>query len=128
MAATEPAGRIAAAEPVAVVRRYLDDVYHAGDVELVREITADGVVRHDPGGTRTLDHSAQIARVRADLPTWQPYFTAEVLAGDDEYAVLVWTARGRTAERLLSGIEVFRVVDGRITDVWNAPYSTEPWA
>ena len=39
----------------------------------------------------------------------------------------MWTARGRTAERLLSGIEVFRVRDGRITDVWNAPYATSPW-
>lgn len=116
-----------AATPVGVVRRYLDEIYHAGDVELIREITADGVVRHDPGGTRTLDHEAQIARIKADLPQWQPLFTAEVLAGDDEYAVLVWTARGRTAERVLSGIEVFRVREGRITDVWNTPYSTSPW-
>ena len=117
----------AGASPVEVVRRYLDEVYHAGDVEIVREITADGLVRHDPGGSRTLDHEAQIERIRADLPAWQPQFTAEVLAGDDDYAVLVWTARGRTAERLLSGIEVFGVRDGRITDVWNAPYATSPW-
>ncbi|WP_018333052.1 hypothetical protein [Actinomycetospora chiangmaiensis] len=92
MTATGPAATTPADGPVAVVRRYLDEIYHAGDVELVREITA------------------------------------EVLAGDDAFAVLVWTARGRTADRLLSGIEVFRVVDGRITDVWNTPYSTEPWA
>ena len=113
--------------PVTTVRRYLEEIYHQGRVETVREITADGLVRHDPGGARTLDHDAQVARIRADLPQWQPYFTAEVLAGDDEFAVLVWTARGRTAERLLSGIEVFRVRDGRITDVWNAPYATDPW-
>jgi hypothetical protein len=115
------------AAPVDVVRRYLDEIYHAGRTELVREITADGVVRHDPGGTRTLDHDAQIARIEADLPQWSPWFTAEVLAGDAEYAVLVWTARGRSADRLLTGIEVFRVRDGRITDVWNTPYSTQPW-
>lgn len=118
-----PTGR----NPVEVVRRYLEEIYHAGDVEVVREITADGVVRHEPGGTRTLDHEAQIARILADLPQWQPHFTAELLAGDDEYAVLVWTARGRTADRVLSGIEVFGVRDGRITDVWNAPYATSPW-
>ena len=41
--------------------------------------------------------------------------------------VLVWTARGRTAARTLSGIEVFGVRDGRITDVWNTPYSTQSW-
>ena len=94
------------AMPVDVVRRCLDEIYHAGRTELVREITADGVVRHDPGGTTTLDHDAQIARIEADLPQWSPWFTAEVLAGDGEHAVLVWTARGRTAERLLTGIEV----------------------
>lgn len=113
--------------PVAIVGRYLDEIYHNGNVETVREICADPVVRHDAGRRTELGHQAQIDRICADLPQWQPYFTAEVLAGDDEHAVLVWTARGRTAERLLSGIEVFRVAEGRITDVWNAPYSTEPW-
>lgn len=113
--------------PVSVVQRYLEEIYHQGAVETVREICADPVVRHDPGGRTELSHDDQIARINADLPQWQPHFTSEVLAGDDDYAVLVWTARGRTAERLLSGIEVFRVGDGRITDVWNAPYSTAPW-
>ncbi|WP_037075785.1 nuclear transport factor 2 family protein [Pseudonocardia spinosispora] len=118
---------MSATSPVNVIRRYLDEVYHAGRTEVVREITADGLVRHDPGSTRTLDHDAQIARIEADLPQWRPRFTADVLAGDDEHAVLVWTARGRTADRLLTGIEVFRVREGRITDVWNTPYSTMPW-
>lgn len=113
--------------PVDVVRRYLDEVYHRGDTGLVREICADPLVRHDPGRRTALTHDEQVARIGADLPQWQPWFTADVLAGDAEYAVLVWTARGRTADRLLTGIEVFRVVDGRITEVWNAPYTTEPW-
>ncbi|GAA1864069.1 hypothetical protein GCM10009836_50470 [Pseudonocardia ailaonensis] len=113
--------------PVGVVRRYLDEIYHAGDVDLVREICADPVVRHDPGRTTELSHADQIARIAADLPQWRPHFTAEVLAGDAEYAVLVWNASGRTAARTLSGIEVFRVRDGRITDVWNTPYSTDTW-
>lgn len=39
----------------------------------------------------------------------------------------MWTARGRTADRPLTGIEVVRVRGGRITDVRNAPYSTHPW-
>jgi hypothetical protein len=113
--------------PVHVVRRYLEDIYHRGNVELVRELCADPVTRHEPGATRTLTHQDQIERISADLPQWQPHFTAEVLAGDGEFAVLVWTARGRTADRTLSGIEVFQVQDGRITDVWNTSYSTEPW-
>ncbi|MDT0201655.1 nuclear transport factor 2 family protein [Nocardioides sp. AE5] len=117
----------ASATPVEVVERYLEEIYHQGQVDLVREICADPVVRHDPGKQSSLTHEDQIARINADLPQWQPHFTSEVLAGDDEYAVLVWTARGRTAERLLSGIEVFRVVEGRITDVWNAPYASQPW-
>ncbi len=112
---------------VAVVRRYLDEIYHRGDTAVVREICADPLVRHDPGRRTELTHEAQIARIDADLPQWQPFFTAEVLAGDDEHAVLVWTAEGRTADRRLTGIEVFRVDEGRITDVWNAPYTTEPW-
>ena len=113
--------------PVEVVRRYLDEIYHQGRVEVVREICGDPLVRHDPGSTTSLSHQQQIDRIAADLPAWQPWFTHEVLAGDAEHAVLVWNATGRTAERTLSGIEVFRVADGRITDVWNAPYATEHW-
>lgn len=86
------------------------------------------MVSDDPGKKSELSHGDQIARISVDLPQWQPWFTSEILSGDDQYAVLVWTARGRTAERLLSGIEVFRVADGRITDVWNSPYASEPWA
>ena len=113
--------------PVAVVRRYVNEIYHDARTDLVREICADPVIRHDPGRRIELSHDDQIARIEADLPQWRPWFTANVLAGDDEHAVLVWTAEGRTADRLLTGIEVFRVRDGRITDVWNAPSSTERW-
>lgn len=112
--------------PVAVVRRYVEEIYHQGQVEVVREICGDPMLRHDPGSQTALSHQQQIDRINADLPQWQPYFTPAVLAGDDEHAVLVWTAIGRTADRTLAGIEVFRVVDGRITDVWNSPYATEP--
>ncbi|MCF7548664.1 nuclear transport factor 2 family protein [Pseudonocardia sp. WMMC193] len=125
--ATGPTAPPRTASPVAVVRRYLDEIYHEGLVDVVREICADPVVRHDPGSIRTLTHREQMDRIRADLPQWNPWFEAAVLAGDDTHAVLVWNATGRTAERTLSGIEVFRVVDGRITDVWNTPYSTEHW-
>lgn len=113
--------------PVEVVRRYLDEIYHEGRTEVVREICGDPLVRHDPGSVRELTHADQIARIEADLPRWQPFFTADVLAGDGEFAVLVWSASGRTAERVMSGIEVFRVVDGRIADVWNAPYADQAW-
>ncbi len=112
---------------VEVVRRYCDEIYHEGKVEVIREICADPLVRHDPGTRRILSHQQQIDRISADLPTWQPWFTAHVLAGDDEYVSLVWSAHGRTRERVLSGIEIFRVVDGRITEVWNTPYSKDAW-
>ena len=113
--------------PVDVVRRYLEEVYHQGRAELIRELTADPLVRHDPGATVEHSHQRQIDRIHAELPGWRPLFTAEVLTGDAEFATLVWTATGRDSDRTLSGIEVFRVRDGRITEVWNAAYSTQPW-
>lgn len=115
------------ATPVDVVRRYLEEIYHEGRVELVRELCADPVVRHDPGRTSQMTHDEQVERISAELPKWSPLFTWDVLAGDADYAVLVWNATGRTAERTLSGIEVFKVADGRITDVWNSTYTTQPW-
>ncbi|WP_354701648.1 hypothetical protein DSM112329_01974 [Paraconexibacter sp. AEG42_29] len=112
--------------PVDVVTRYLEEIYHQGDVDLVREVCGDPLVRHDPGARSELSHDEQIARIRGDLEKHEPRFTWEVLAGDGRDAVLVWNC-ARSSGQTLSGIEVFRVVDGRITDVWNATYSEEPW-
>jgi hypothetical protein len=112
--------------PAEIVGRYLEEIYHGGDVELVREICGDPLVRHAPGGRTELSHDEQVERIRADLATHAPRFTWDVLAGDERDAVLVWNC-ARAGGGTLSGIEVFRVQDGRITDVWNAPYAEEAW-
>lgn len=116
---------------VRAVERYVLEIYNAGRVDLVREICADPVVRHDPGAParRTaMSHDEQVERITRDLATHDPQFTIVHLVGDDEIASLTWEATRRSTGDRLCGIEIFRVRDGRVTDVWNAPYAEGAWS
>jgi hypothetical protein len=106
---------------------YWDRVYNDMEVELVREICADPIVRHDPESVTSLSHDEQIERILRTKPL-RPYFTHRVLHADDAYVTSVWnmvTRDGRNAE--LCGIEVFRAENGRFTDCWNSTYMKGHW-
>ncbi|WP_164478542.1 nuclear transport factor 2 family protein [Mycolicibacterium stellerae] len=110
------------------VSLYFRDMWNGRSVELVTEICANPITRHDPGNNRTLSHAEQIARIVELMNKDEPHIELSVLHGDDTHVTAVWNiVRAGGGQRVISGIEVFRVRDGRITDVWNSPYSTEPW-
>ena len=54
-----------------------------------------------------------------------------VVAGDDgEHVAIVYESPMTTkdgAETTISSMEIFRVVDGRITEVWNCGYKQGVW-
>jgi len=47
---------------------------------------------------------------------------------EGELVTWVWNCTSDRDDTVHSGIEIFRVVDGRITEVWNAPYGDALWA
>ena len=115
-----------------VVELYNLVVWNERDLRLAEELFADNVIRHGVDASHTLTHDEAVQRV-ADM--WQVCDSLRfdlniVIAGDDgEHVAIVYdsTIMADGAETNVASIEVFRVVDGRITEVWNCGYQQGVW-
>ena len=114
--------------PRDIIELYWEEVWNKGNVELIRDICADPIVRHDIGSVTLLSHDEQVRRVGQQIQAIQPHFTHEVLNADDAHVTSVWNMVSRTDPTLeICGIETFRAENGRFTHCWNAPYSKGRW-
>jgi predicted SnoaL-like aldol condensation-catalyzing enzyme len=116
-----------------VVELYNLVVWNEQDFALADELFADEVTRHGVDEVVTLtreqairrieDLCATVERVHFELPV--------VAAGDDgEHVAIVYQAemtRHDGTEDAIASIEVFRVVDGCITDVYNNTHQHGHW-
>lgn len=116
-----------------VVELYNLVVWNECNIDLADELLADTVIRHEVGGARTLTHAEAVQRV-ADM--WQMADSLRfdlnvVIEGDDgEHVAIVYDSTITTkdgTETNIAGIEVFRVVGGKITEVWNCGYQQGVW-
>lgn len=117
-----------------VVELYNLVVWNEYDLALAAELFADNVIRHEVGAAHTLTREQAVTRIR---DVWamldELRFDLNVVAaGDDgEHVAIVYdssmTAKDGTRTNVGS-IEVFRVVDGKITEVWNCGYQQGVWS
>ncbi|MBV1687806.1 ester cyclase [Novosphingobium sp. G106] len=113
--------------PRELIEIYWERVYNNGEVELVREVCADPIVRHDPGAVTRLGHDEQIERVKRSVAL-KPHFTHRVVHADDRFVTSVWNmVSGDGRDIRLCGIEVFEAEDGRLTRCWNSSYEKGFW-
>ena len=113
--------------PLELIEIYWDRVYNNAEVELIREVCADPILRHDPEFMTPLSHDEQIVRVRRSM-AMKPLFTHKVLHADDQFVTSVWNMVSRDGRDIrLCGIEVFRAENGRFTDCWNSTYMKGHW-
>lgn len=117
-----------------VVEQYNLVVWNQRDFALAEELLGDSVTRHDVGEVTVLTHDEAVARV---VDHWAMFETIRfdlnvVVAGDDgEYVAIVYQSPMRLkdgTETTVGSMEIFRVVDGRITEVWNCGYKQGVWA
>jgi len=116
-----------------VVELYNLVVWNEHNIDLAEELLANTVIRHEVGEAHTLTHAQAVQRVK-DM--WQMvdslHFDLNVVVagGDGEHVAIVYdstiTADDGT-ETNVASIEVFRVVDGKITEVWNCGYQQGVW-
>ena len=119
---------MAVRSPQELIELYWDEVWNKGNVELIRELCADPIVRHDPGKVTLLSHDQQIERVRGRVEKIKPQFTHEILTADDRHVTSVWNMTAQSEKvPFMCGIETFRAKDGRFTDCWNPPYGYALW-
>jgi len=106
--------------PLDIVNEYYDYVWTGKDVERIRSLCVSPMLRHDPGGDIQLTHDQQIERINTALKKELQYKFA-LQYGNDELVTLVWQAVSKSNPGLhLAGIQVVRVKDGRMVEVWNA--------
>ena len=117
-----------------VVELYNLLVWNERNLDLAQELFADTVIRHEVGEAHTLTREQAVQRV-ADL--WQLFDSLRfdlniVIAGDDgEHVAIVYDSSMTTkdgTETNVASIEVFRVVAGKITEVWNCGYKQGVWS
>lgn len=117
-----------------VVEAYNLVVWNQRDFALADELLGKTVTRHDVGEVTVLTHDEAVARV---VDHWAMFETIRfdlqvVVAGDDgEHVAIVYQSPMRLkdgTETTVGSMEIFRVVDGRITEVWNCGYKQGNWA
>src|SRR5689334_4307954 len=116
-----------------VVELYNHVVWNKRDFALAEELMGDIVIRHDVGEAtrstrqqavqRVVDNWAMFDKLRFDLKL--------VVAGDDgEHVAIVYQSPMELKDGTktdIGSMEIFRVVDGRITEVWNCGYKQGVW-
>jgi ketosteroid isomerase-like protein len=116
-----------------VVELYNLVVWNERDFTLAEELMGHTVTRHDVGESTVLTHDQAVARI---VDHWDLFETIHfdlnlVVAGDDgEHVAVVYQSPmtlkdGTKAD--VGSMEVFRVIDGRITEVWNCGYKQGVW-
>lgn len=120
------------ADPAAVLRRYQREIWNDGDYDKLAEIVADPYRRHYPGKVELVTNAELIKRIRyyrRGLSRVSFHSVLEVAAGP--YVTTAWETTGYTRDGrhlCTAGIEIFKVEQGRITDVWNGHGHDGEWA
>lgn len=116
-----------------VVELYNHVVWNERDFALAEELMGDTVIRHDVGEVTTLTHDEAVARI---VDHWAMFESIRfdlllVVVGDDgEHVAIVYQSpiKGKDGTGIdIGSMEIFRVVDGRITEVWNCGYKQGIW-
>lgn len=114
-----------------VVEAYNLELWNQRKLELADELIADTMIRHEVGAVQTLTRAQALKRV---TDTWEQMdalrFDVNVAIDGGEHVAVVWDSimsKGDD-EVTAAGIEVFRVVNGQIVEVWNCGYQLGVWA
>lgn len=114
-----------------VVRKYLDVLYNERRLDLVAELISEPTWRHHAGECKqlTIDESLQRLEDTLDLcPVL--HFETSMLAQQGDMVTVCWNGNSTQKDGnsyVYCGIEVFRVVDGKITEIWNSRETGGHW-
>lgn len=117
-----------------VVELYNLVVWNTRDLDLAEELLGDNVTRHEVGEAVVLTHAQAVQRIVDHLAMFDDirFDLNLVVAGDDgEHVAVVYQSPMTLTdgtEISIGSMEIFRVVDGRITEVWNCGYKQGVWA
>lgn len=109
-----------------MVQAYFDEVYGERKVAAARRFLADPCLRHEHGELvemsleQNLDRIGHFLEQAPDLT-----FDSPILTGNAEFVTSCFNLM--FGGRAISGIEVFRIVDGKIAETWNSTTQSGRW-
>jgi steroid delta-isomerase-like uncharacterized protein len=116
----------------ALVRRFYEEVWARGNLDVADELFADDYVRHDFRGGEPEAGAEGQKQIAADFRAAFPDLTWDVdfILADGDLVAGRWTASGThraswagvepTGRSMrFSGINVFRFAEGRVVEIWN---------
>lgn len=116
-----------------VVEAYNLTAWNHCDLDLAHELLGQSVIRHGVGATTVLTHDEAVDRIaehHAMFDSIRFDLKAVIAAADGEHVTIVYDAEIVSKDKTVTTIgsmEVFRVVGGRITEVWNAGHQEGAW-
>ena len=119
-------------DPETIVRRYLAVLYNERRLDLVDELIADPEIRHAPGATTVMtvaENRTRLDKMLAECPVLR--FEPAVVITQGELVSVAWNGwstqtNGKSYE--FAAIELFRVRDGKIVEIWNGREARGHWA
>ena len=115
-----------------LIRRFTEEVWNKGNLDVVYDTFAEDYVRHDLRPGNPPPGPAGQKRIAADFRAAFPdiHSTVEMMLAEGEFVVTRWTAEGTntgqwgsvapTGKRArLSGVNIFRIVNGKVAELWN---------
>jgi steroid delta-isomerase-like uncharacterized protein len=120
------------AETKALVRRFYEEVWNKGNLDVCDEVFAPEYVRHDSRPTQPAPGPAGQKQIAADFRAGFPdlSFDLDLVVAEGEYVVARWTASGThlgawgklepTGRRAaFSAVNIFRFENGKVAEIWN---------
>ncbi len=112
------------------IRRYYEEVFNQGKLEVLDEIVAKNHVEHDPlpGQAQGIEGLKQrVAMVRG---AFNPKFTLDDVLADGDKVVVRWTNRGTHLAEwfgvpptgktvVVKGIDIHQLRDGKMAEHWD---------
>jgi predicted SnoaL-like aldol condensation-catalyzing enzyme len=117
-----------------VVELYNLVVWNKRDFALAEELIGETVTRHEVGEAQRLTHEEAVNRI---IDHWAMFEAIRfdlnlVVAGDDgEHVAIVYQSPMTLKDGTnvdVGSMEIFRVVGGKITEVWNCGYKQGVWS
>ena len=119
-------------ENKSLVKRFYDEVWNKGNVEMTSEVFAEDYVRHDLRPTEALPGPTGQEKIAADFRKAFPDLRMELdlILGEGDLVAARWTAEGTNTgpwagrpptgkHARFSGVNIFRFQDGKVAELWN---------